>query len=143
MRTINTIILHHSATEDSPVLDTASIRNYHINVLGWLDIGYHYVVENIRGHYEVVIGRPIDWVGAHAKGHNEKSIGICFIGNYSEEYPAEKMIQIALKRIVVPLVKTYDIDVCNIIRHSDVNKTECPGKKFGIYYIRNEVKKRL
>jgi len=44
---------------------------------GWNDIGYHYV---IRRNGDIETGRRIDIPGAHARGHNENSIGICLIG---------------------------------------------------------------
>ena len=40
-------------------------------------IGYHYV---IRRDGTVEPGRPLWMVGAHCKGHNTNSIGICYEG---------------------------------------------------------------
>jgi len=46
-------------------------------VRGWSGIGYHYV---IRVDGVVDPGRPVEKTGAHVKGHNRDSIGICLIG---------------------------------------------------------------
>lgn len=40
-------------------------------------VGYHYVI-HVDG--EIHNGRTIDEVGAHCKGHNRDSVGICMIG---------------------------------------------------------------
>ena len=44
---------------------------------GTRDIGYHFVIQR---NGEVDEGRPIEQTGAHVKGHNHDSIGICYIG---------------------------------------------------------------
>jgi len=44
---------------------------------GWKNIGYHYVVL-LDGTIEK--GRPENVQGAHVKGHNRDSIGVCYIG---------------------------------------------------------------
>lgn len=48
---------------------------------GWLSIGYHYV---IRRDGTIEEGRPEEQAGAHAKGHNYHSIGICLVGGLSD-----------------------------------------------------------
>lgn len=83
MRPITEIILHCSDTKpawsdsktDQQVVD--EIRLWHTRDRGWADIGYHYVI-NRNG--SVMIGRPLEKVGAHVKGHNTGTIGICLIG---------------------------------------------------------------
>lgn len=44
---------------------------------GWSGIGYHYV---IRRNGAIENGRPIEKIGAHVRGHNAYSIGICLVG---------------------------------------------------------------
>ena len=76
MRTINKIIVHCSATQEGRDLDAAQINKCHLK-RGWNGIGYHYVVL-LDGVIEY--GRSIYKQGAHVKGENEGSIGICYIG---------------------------------------------------------------
>lgn len=44
---------------------------------GWKCIGYHFV---IRRDGTIERGRGIDEIGAHVKGHNKDSIGVCLAG---------------------------------------------------------------
>ena len=76
MRTINKIIVHCSATQEGKDLDAAEINKWHLK-RGWDGIGYHYVVL-LNGVIEY--GRSIYKQGAHVKGENKGSIGICYIG---------------------------------------------------------------
>ena len=79
MREIKEIIIHCSATFPEQRVTVADITRWH-RQLGWQTIGYHYVI-NQAG--EVEEGRPVQEVGAHCKGHNTNSIGICYIGGLS------------------------------------------------------------
>ena len=81
MRKINKIIVHCSATQEGRDFDAAEINRWHLK-RGWNGIGYHYVVL-LDGTIEY--GRSIYKQGAHVKGENEGSIGICYIGGVEAE----------------------------------------------------------
>jgi len=81
VRDIKRVILHCSATRDGHHIKAAQIREWHL-ARGWRDIGYHYVI-GIDGVIEA--GRSIDQIGAHVKGHNRDSIGICYIGGLDNQ----------------------------------------------------------
>ena len=76
MRKITEIIIHCSATKEGHPFFAADIDRWH-KAQGWSGIGYHYVID-IDGKVET--GRAEYQTGAHAKGHNANSIGICYIG---------------------------------------------------------------
>lgn len=76
MRNINLIIVHCSATPEGRNVAVADIDRWH-RERGYDGIGYHYVVYIDGSVHE---GRPLNKVGAHCKGHNAHSIGICYIG---------------------------------------------------------------
>ncbi len=76
MRKINKIIIHCSATKTEQNINAAIIRSWH-KAKGWSDIGYHFI---IKRDGTIEIGRPLERAGAHVKGFNSDSIGICLVG---------------------------------------------------------------
>ena len=77
MREIKKIIVHCADTPEGRDVRTAEIKRWHTEERGWSDIGYHWVVE-LDGSLHA--GRPEEVSGAHCKGHNSDSIGICYVG---------------------------------------------------------------
>lgn len=76
MRTIKEIIIHCSATPEGKPFTVQDITDWHKS-RGFRTIGYHFVIY-LDG--SIHNGRPLQEVGAHCKGHNAQSIGICYIG---------------------------------------------------------------
>ena len=76
MRNINKIIVHCSATPEGKAFSVDDIRRWHLQ-RGFADIGYHFVIY-LDG--SVHVGRPLAKAGAHCKGHNAHSVGVCYIG---------------------------------------------------------------
>lgn len=70
------IIIHCSATPAKMDVDAKEIDRWH-RAKGWLKIGYHFVIKR-DGTIEA--GRVVDEIGAHAKGYNYCSLGICMVG---------------------------------------------------------------
>ena len=70
------IVVHCSATRADCALTTEDLETIHRR-RGFRGIGYHYY---IRRDGTVVNTRALELVGAHAKGHNAHSIGICYEG---------------------------------------------------------------
>lgn len=81
MRKIDTIVIHCSATPEGRAVSVSTIRNWHLK-RGWRDIGYHYVI-GLNG--EIWPGRPVSQKGAHVRGHNTGSIGICYVGGVTND----------------------------------------------------------
>ena len=77
MRSINEIIVHCSATREGQHIPVETIKKWHVEGRGWTDIGYHFYIQ-LDG--TIKKGRDIDKSGAHTKGHNRNSIGICYCG---------------------------------------------------------------
>ncbi len=86
MREINEIIVHCSATPESMDIGVKEIRDWHVNDNKWDDIGYHFV---IRRDGTIECGRSIDKAGAHCKGHNAHSIGMCLVGGEDADFAAK------------------------------------------------------
>ena len=81
MRKINLIVVHCSATPEGRDVTAADINKMHI-ARGFKKIGYHYVVR-LDGTVET--GRKENEIGAHAKGYNANSIGVCYVGGLASD----------------------------------------------------------
>ncbi len=81
MRLVKEIIVHCSATREEQQVSVDTIRDWHL-AKGWNDIGYHFYID-LDG--TINKGRDIDKIGAHCKGHNRNSIGICYCGGVESD----------------------------------------------------------
>lgn len=81
MRDINLIVVHCSATKPTQDISASDVDRWH-KANGWIGIGYHYFIK-LDGTLE--FGRPEDIKGAHAKGNNAHSIGVCYAGGIDEK----------------------------------------------------------
>jgi N-acetylmuramoyl-L-alanine amidase len=123
------LIVHHSAiTRHADQL--AEINQYHkskefpISSFGFY-VGYHYLIN----HAGVITHtRADDEEGAHSKGINFESIGICLEGNFDEELPTEEQ-KSSLGKLLVGLCQKYKLDVTDIYPHRAFRDTACYGKK--------------
>lgn len=123
MRTIERIIIHCSGLAYGTV---DGIRRYHVRHKGWSDIGYHYIVGNgrarARAAYDpsldgrVWVGRPVELEGAHARGVNDDSIGLCLIGVRGAF--GEREIPSAAD-FVAGLCRSYAVDVARVEGHNE------------------------
>lgn len=78
---IKELIIHCSATPEGKDYIVDQIRQWH-KQRGFNDIGYHYVIYRDGSIHK---GRPENQIGAHCKGHNAISLGICYIGGLSKD----------------------------------------------------------
>lgn len=131
------IIIHCSATKDSGTVSWGAIRDYHKNK-GWSDIGYHFGVELVGDEYEILAGRMADKQGAHCRagGMNNRSIGVCCVGDYDNENPPEEMIKKCLV-LTRYLMRTYGIKSDRVLGHRELEPAKtCPGAKFDMELFR-------
>ena len=82
MRTITLIIIHCSATPEGKSLSAEACRSDHIHHRGFRDIGYHFYITRDG---EIHHCRPVSEMGAHVRGFNRHSLGICYEGGLDEE----------------------------------------------------------
>lgn len=124
------IIIHCSATPAGRKVSVEDIRRWHVDERGWDDIGYHYVV-GLDG--TVRKGRPVKYMGAHAAGHNDGTIGVCYVGGVSADdislavdtrTPAQKH---ALRNLVAQLRTAHG--PLEVLGHRDLPgvKKACPS----------------
>ena len=126
MRDINRIILHCSATPEGKDYSVDTIRKWH-KKRGWRDIGYHYIIQ-LDG--TISQGRPIDKAGAHTKGHNLDSIGICYIGGTDKDGKAKDTMTVEQNkafRMLVMSIKILFGDGITIHGHNEFSSKACPS----------------
>lgn len=137
------IILHHSFTADSQTVSWGPIRQYHKEIKGWKNIGYHAGIENVNGYYEILLGRMWNEVGAHTQGHNQDSFGLCFVGNFDESEVPPEQWNTGVK-LVTSLCKLFIIPVERIYGHREFNSLKtCPGTKFNLDGFRHQVSQKI
>lgn len=79
-RNISLIVLHCSATRVNQNFTIEQLEACH-KARGFQTVGYHYYITKDGTLYP---GRPESQMGAHAKGFNAHSIGICYEGGLDE-----------------------------------------------------------
>lgn len=126
MRNINKIILHCSATKTDQSFDIDNIRDWHVNGNGWSDVGYHFYIK-LDGTIQK--GRPIERSGAHTKGHNKDSIGLCFEGGYHPDGSLWSEPTIAQQKTFINWLKTIEPEFGRIPIHGhrEYSNKDCPG----------------
>lgn len=107
MRKINYIVVHCSATREGHALTSEALDEEHRR-RGFRCTGYHYY---IRRDGTTVLTRPIELAGAHVKGYNMHSIGLCYEGGLDAlgrpkdtRTPEQRS---ALRLLVYQLLKQY------------------------------------
>ncbi|PSN41495.1 Peptidoglycan-recognition protein LB [Blattella germanica] len=127
------VVIHHTYSpaycneSDTCKKAMREMQHMHQDIRGWWDIGYNFCVGGTGKVYE---GRGWDLQGAHAPRYNNRSVGICFIGDYMEDIPTEIMTK-AGKELIQLGVDRGSIDKdYKLIGHRQVRDTLCPGDKF-------------
>jgi len=123
-RDITTIIVHHSGVDKNQTVE--QIRRYHVDVRGWDDIGYHYVIYRDGSIHK---GRPEAIQGAHAFGRNADSIGICLIG---DKIITSKQTW-ALRNLIRAIMTRHEIT--SIERHHE----RCPSSAVDVERLQKEL----
>ena len=123
MRIITLIILHCSATPEGRSLDFEACRRDHIRHRHFRDIGYHFYITRDG---VVHTGRPLEQAGAHCKGHNRHSVGICYEGGLDAAGHPKDTRTVTQKEALTKLVRELKrrFPRALVVGHRDLN----PGK---------------
>jgi hypothetical protein len=157
---ITKLIVHHTDTsngDSDPAATVRAIYVFHVQVRGWNDIGYNFLVDAqgrvYEGRYardylpgethngESVQGDGV--IGAHAIGANTGSVGVALLGTFDSVAPPQDEINglqatLAWKAdrhgIDPAGASTYDRtdgtsipNLPNVSGHRDSSSTDCPG----------------
>jgi len=119
------IVIHCSAVRPGQTSSAKQIDSWH-RKRGFDGIGYHYV---IRRDGSVEKGRPEAKVGAHAKGYNAHSIGICYEGGLNEQGKAADTRTPEQKEAILKLLRELMARYpgCKVVGHRDLGaRKSCP-----------------
>lgn len=124
LETISYIVIHCSATRHSEIISIDDLREDHL-CRGFDDIGYHWII-NIDG--TIKKGRSVKFQGAHCRGYNDKSIGICYIGGLDDNGIPTNTMTSNQEKALVTLCTQIKAKYANIqiIGHNQVSDKECP-----------------
>ncbi|MFH8975929.1 peptidoglycan recognition protein [Streptomyces sp. NPDC017890] len=153
---VKAAFVHHSATGNNYTCKQApsvirGIYRYHVNSMGWRDVGYNFLIDKCGKIYEGRAGGVSKAVlGAHTLGFNSNSMGIAVLGTYTSKKPSSAAVK-AVARLSAwklglygmnPRGKTYlksgggnlygkgkNVRLNVISGHRDGFATSCPGKK--------------
>ncbi|NNN38144.1 peptidoglycan recognition protein [Streptomyces sp. S3(2020)] len=153
---VKAAFVHHTVTGNSYKCSQApsvirGIYRYHVQSMGWRDIGYNFLVDKCGKIYEGRAGgvaKPV--LGAHTLGFNTNSMGIAVLGSFGTRRPAAAAVD-AVARLAAwklglfganPRGKTYlksgggnlyqkgkNVRLNVISGHRDGFSTACPGAK--------------
>lgn len=119
-RSFSAVVVHYSASDD---VSASTIRQWHLE-RGFSDIGYHFV---IRRNGSIETGRNINVVGAHTKGHNNYTVGICLTGSNTHSwFPSSA--QISSLRALIREIMNKQPKCKKVFLHRELNPTLCPGR---------------
>lgn len=141
------LIVHHTGgTDANPLADTSHhtfeiVDDWHRKLwqfrssLGHF-IGYHYFIDKTG---KVTQGRADADEGAHVRGMNLKSIGICLAGNFDATLPTAEQTE-ALTEVLKELSAKHSIPVANIVPHRKFSNKTCYGNKLSNDWAANLLK---
>ena len=126
MRPINRLIIHCSATPEGREVTVEELRRWHLQ-RGFSDIGYHYIV-HLDGRVEA--GRPLGRTGAHCRGHNTGSIGICYVGGVAPDGRTPKDTRTGAQRTALRALVTllrFHFPKATLHGHNEFAAKACPS----------------
>jgi len=134
-REIDLIVVHCADTYKRMLVGAKEITRWHLD-RGWSDCGYHYIINRFGWIEE---GRPLDKIGAHCRGYNKNSIGICLVGGRSDEDTPEDNFTKQQKKALAALLINLQAEHPNteIKGHNELSSKTCPN--FDLYNFKSNM----
>lgn len=116
--------MHNRTTAEK----VAEIRRWHVEERGWRDIGYHFLIDRDG---TVATGRPIEQIGAHVRGHNRRTVGICLLGGHGSAVTDKFRDNFTREQRAAVATLIYDLRQkygwLALRGHNDYAAKACPG----------------
>lgn len=123
-RTINRIVLHCTATID---WDVDRLERYFYEERGWDHPGYHIVIDTDGQRHDIL---PVEEIANGAKGFNEDSLHISYLGGVDENMEPKDTRTEAQKNTLYEVVKNFQYTLqVPVLGHRDLPDVEkaCPS----------------
>ncbi|KAK2151800.1 hypothetical protein LSH36_350g02015 [Paralvinella palmiformis] len=125
---VNMQFIHHTAgircyNQADCMAEVRATQDFHMDVNGWNDIGYNFLVGDDGNAYE---GRGWYIQGAHAQSYNNDAIGIVIMGDFTNVMPGQAALD-ALNNLLGCGAENNVNYPYTIHGHRDGCATECPG----------------
>lgn len=116
---IKFLVVHCSDTDNKSSINAKYIHKMHLD-FGWDGIGYHKII--LRSG-KIENGRPEYWIGAHVRGKNNISLGVCLVGR--DKFTKKQFV--SLEKILTKWKTSYPKS--KIVGHCDFETTSktCPN----------------
>ena len=123
---IRYLVVHCSDTPDEDGLTARDIHAMHLG-FGWDGAGYHAIITRDGICHP---GRPEYWQGAHVKGRNHDSVGVCLIGRHN--FTPDQFA--ALEALLLTWSGRYPN--AEVVGHRDIQQTHktCPNFDAGNWW---------
>jgi len=131
MTDVGYIIVHCSDSPDDRDISAETIHSWHLE-RGFDGIGYHYVIKRSGA---IENGRPEYWSGAHCRGYNNTSIGVCLVGNSDFDDAQFDSLNMLLGELKDRYPSAVILGHCDI----DPNKT-CPNFNVSGWIAENKIR---
>jgi hypothetical protein len=147
-------VVHHTVSSNTysaasvPAM-LRSIQAFHMDVRGWDDIGYNFIVDRFGRIWEARGGGPDRAVvGGHTGGFNTGSTGVSVLGTFDSQAPNNEIVE-GVSRVIAWKFAQRNVDpfgssvltsrggdihppgaqvpMANISGHRDLGQTSCPG----------------
>lgn len=146
----------HTAAYSGRNCDRDMIDRWH-RQKGWNGIGYHFVIINDKHDTlpdgTLQKGRPIHRTGAHVKGINIRSLGICCVG-HGDRKSFTRAQRETLFELLSDLMDRFEVPIDRVIGHREVNRLAdagvvgpayrttktCPGRLVDLDELRADLK---
>jgi len=132
------LVLHHTGYPSERVGTSIAAQSRHMREIerwhldrGFLAIGYHFVISPTGCIFR---GRPVDRMGAHVKGHNRGTVGICLMGDFERERPTVAALA-ALAAVRKQLIPGAEGRPLRGHRDHGGQATICPGRFLTAYLL--------
>ena len=119
-RMVDLIVIHCSATKETARLTPLALDRMH-RQRGFNGCGYHYYIERDG---KINSMRPSEKVGAHARGYNAHSLGLCYEGGLDRNGRAADTRterQKASLRALVKVLRQLYPTINRVVGHRDLS----------------------